>query len=827
MNFRVYLLLIGLALPAPALFAQEAFSTRQIEAALEDGLYPLAEQQLRKMLDQPHPPEEQEGLTLLMIRALAGQGRYDDALDLINPALESSGEEVFAYWKGRALFEKGDVAAALQALNPLPEKSPYAPSVLRLRASAARRTGNLKEAEAACEDFRNQFADHEAAAQNLLDLAEVQLERGRERAATKTLRELLVRFPDHTLTDSARLVLARQLIRDGGKTERERAVDLLTDLGANEEAHARLRAAAYVERAALEQSAGNPAAAEQTLQRAGELTDEVTRRVKQKAARANLLLDDNQSRKAFALFDEAAREAPDAAVAAEILVLKGEALLKTDRFDDADLAFQAVLDVTPDPAVQSRALSGKGWSFWEQTRYEEAAVAFERAAEKAPDTDSFVTAQMKAGDACLAARQYNRADENYARIVREQGSHPLAPHALYQCAVTRLQAGEPDAAKKRLEQVEADYPSSDFASQAALLKAEQLKKEKQWQDALGLYRRISETYTQPPVQAAAQHQQGLILYRLGRWDDALDAFRRVSENHPESDEAPQAFYMRGFCRYLQGDTDEGLDLCRQFVEGYPGSIWIPEVVFWLAEHDYNRGNDEQAHAAFLQVVQQAPAHELADDALFWAGNALMRQDSFLEAFTLFGRLVAEYPQSPLLFQARFAQGEALTELGEFSRAVLAYGEVIKEAPESPLAYRARGRRADCQFTLGAQEPGRYQEAREAYLALAQRPATPVALRLQALYKAARCEEKLGKSDEAFARAMEVVYLGLEQTDPLSPDAQLWFTRAAFDAAAVQEGQQKWSEAARIYGRIVQAGVPAKDEAQKRIEKLKQEHPSSF
>lgn len=827
MNFRLPRVIGGVFLLAASVFAQDGFSPRQIEAALEDGLYPLAEQQLRKQLDRSHPPHELADLNLLMIRALTGQNRYDEALELIKQSPKLPRQDAFAYWRGRALFEKGDYAAVFRTLDPLPEESPYAPAALRLRGRAARRANDLKEAEDAFDDFRKQFPNNEAAAQNLLDLAEVQLERGRDRAAGKTLRELLIRFPDNSLTDSARLMLARQLVKDGGRDDLQRATELLTGLGENEEAHFRLRVAAYVQRAAIEQAAGRPAAAEKTLQLAESLTDEVSRRVRQKAARADLLIEDGKEKQAFDLFDEAAREAPNADIAAEILIRKGEALIATGQYPSADIAFQAALDVTADLGLKARALSGKGWSFWEQKRYEEAAVAFENSAEQSPDADDAITARIKAGDARLAAGQFDRAQENYQRVLNESPGHPQAPLALYQSAVTSLKAEKPDEAMQRFAQLETDYPGSDLAPQAALQQADQLKKEKQWPEALKLYRRIAVQYKQPEAQSASLLQQGLILYRLGRWDDALEAFRSVSENHPDSFEAAQAFYMRGFCRYLQGDTVEGLNLCREFVDRYPDSVWIPEVLFWLAEHDYNRGNNQQAHDTFLDVVLRAPDHELADDALFWAGNALMRQDSFLEAFTLFSRLAKEYPKSPLLLQTRFAQGEALTELGEFSRAILAYEEVIKATPDTPLANRARGRRADALFTLGSDDPKRYQEALDAYLGLAQRPGVSPALKLQALYKASRCENKLGRPDDAFAHAMEAVYIGLEPEEPLSPDMQLWFTRAAFDAAAAQEKQEKWNEAAQIYQRMIQAGVPAKEEAEKRIEKLKTEHPSAF
>jgi TolA-binding protein len=827
MNFRFYKLSVLLLLLAPALFAQAPRSTRQIEAALEDELYPLAEQQIWEALSIERTPDGEAALTLLLIRALAGQQKFDDAVILADESAGLPKQDAFIYWRARAFFEAGNFNAAFQGLESLPQDSTYTPAALRLKGRAELASGDFKAAQKTFETFREQFPSDENAAQNLLDLVRIYLEHNKQSDSIKALHELVERFPDSTLADTARLELARLLIASGDNDNLTEAPALLITLGSSETAHARLRSAAWVELSALEQRAGNSAAAADALAKAEKLTGEAALRVRQKAARAGLLTDEKKTKEAFALFDEAVKETTDTATAAEILLQKAEALLKTKQIADAEKAFQACLDITVDPAVQARAQAGKGWSLWEQKRYEESAVAFETSALRCTIPDRCVTALIKAGDARLAAAQYEKARENYQRVTSGYPEHPLAAQAMYQCGVASLLAGQSDAARAFFEKTEKDFPQSGFAPQAALQQAELLKHGQKWDAAQKQYRRVAAQYTNAAIRASALHQQGLILYRLGKWDAALENFRSVSTNWPDAPEAPQAYYMRGFCRYMQGDTEGALELCQSFIEKYPDSVWTPEVLFWLGEHYYNHGMYAQAKATFLDIATRFPAHEMSDAALFWAGSALLKQDSFLEAFTAFSRLAKEYPDSPLMLKTRFAQGETLTELGEFPRAILAYEEVIKSAPDDPLADRARGRRADCLFTLGTSESARYQEALEAYQALYKRPAVPFALRLQALYKIARCEAKLGLKEKAFARYMEVVYSGAGQTEPLSPEAAPWFTRAAFDAAAYQEQQQQWQEAANIYKRIIQADVPAKNEAQKRIEKIEREHASAF
>jgi len=822
MKHRFFRLSILLLLIAPALLAQ-GFSRQAIEAALEDELYLLAEKQTWNALSVRQGEAEEADLTLLLIRSLIGQERFKDAVILADESMHLLQQDAFAYWKARALFEAEDFNAVFQPLEKISKKSAYAPASLRLTGRAARATDDPKTAEKAFGLFEKQFPDHDEAAQNLFDLADIQLERGRERSAAKTMHELLKRFPDTVLADSVRLLLARELIADNGKKERKEAAELLEQLGTDETAHARLRIAAWVELAALEQRAGRSAVAADALLKAEALTEQVALRVRQKTARANLLIDEGKTQEALSLFDEAMQASPDDLLAADILLQKAEALLKTAQFADAEKAFQAYLNVTLNPDGKIRALFGKGWSLWEQQRVEEAAIAFENSAAKDSDLDRRATAWVKAGDARLAAEQAGMAAENYRQILEKQSGHPLAARAVYQYGVALLAAGKTEPARLSFEKVEAEFPKSDFAPRAALQRAEMFKLEKNWESALEEYRRVAKQYTNATTQATALHQQGLILFGFDRFDEALENFHTVSEIYPESPEAPQATYMQGFCRYLQGDIEAALEICRAFISTYPNSLWTPEVLFWLGEHAYNQGNYPEAHDTFIDIVARFPENDLVDDALFWAGNALLQQDSFLEAFTLYGRLAKETPESRLLLETRFAQGEALSELGEFSRAILAYEEVIKTAPDHPLADSARGRLGDCLFTLGTTETARYQEAIDAYQALYKRPdapSTPFAFKLQALYKIARCEDKMGHPDKAFAHYMETVYTATNHDGALSPEAVLWFTRAALEAANQQEQKNLWKEAVHIYERIIQAGVPAQDEAAKRIEKIK-------
>jgi TolA-binding protein len=345
----------------------------------------------------------------------------------------------------------------------------------------------------------------------------------------------------------------------------------------------------------------------------------------------------------------------------------------------------------------------------------------------------------------------------------------------------------------------------------------------QWEEALEKYTQIGQVYTNMTDVALSQHQRGLVLYQLGRYADAQQVFETVIATYPDSAFIPQASYMRGFCLYQQGQVDEAVETSKIFIEKYPDSEWTPDVIFWLAEQYYNQGKYGRAEPLFLRIANDFSGHRLAARALYWTGRSAAEESDYVKAIERYSEVAKSYPDSEILPQTRFAQGDALTELGEFARAILAYEEILKNYPESPLVSAAWGRKGDCQYSLATDNPARYEEAISSYQAILNRPSSSPVLKMQAEYKIGRCLEKAGSFEKAFSHYMSVVYTFTTERVSRTPYSILWFTRAAFGAASLKEKEQVWVEAVKIYERVISAGVPARDEAQKRIERIKTEN----
>jgi tetratricopeptide (TPR) repeat protein len=214
-------------------------------------------------------------------------------------------------------------------------------------------------------------------------------------------------------------------------------------------------------------------------------------------------------------------------------------------------------------------------------------------------------------------------------------------------------------------------------------------------------------------------------------------------------------------------------------------------------------------------------------ALLRAGWAALKQKEYLRAVTACTRMAETYPESPLMADARFLQGDALSELGEFSRAIVVFDDLIAKYPNNPLVSAAWGRRGDCQFTLGAGDAKRYDEAIVSYRTVMKSPGLTFDLELQAEFKIGRCLEKLDRKSDAFEQyytRVMVRFLERSTTRPAETGAAaVWFTKAAFAAADILEADKNWRRAVRVLERVVEAAAPAARDARERIDRIRAEH----
>jgi tol-pal system protein YbgF len=796
-------------------------------AAYEDGLYRLARHRLEELVaGAPDRRRQAEGAVWLA-RVLLAEQKPEAAQTL----LETYGSRVraaalaadFALVDAQARFDRRQMAEAETELEGFKEKfadQESAPGALHLLARVHAAQGEWDAAREVCGLIESRHPGNPEAPAAWLDLASAMADAGQTEAARDVLKQVETTYAGQAWSERATLEIVELQLSQG---EREPALQRLQALAGNKNLRPETRAYGFQIAAQALGAESNYPAALGLIDRGIAAATDPEQRLDNQVVKAHLLLQSGRVDEGAELMRSVAAQMPDETRAAQLQLGLANWLAQLGEWNEAAAEYQAWLDAFDGVAGTAAALAGRGWALWSAGRTEEAAPLFERAAGAETDPARRLTLLLKMADAQFASRQFSKAKETYAGVLAAApAGEDLAGRAQLQLAETELALGETEAGEIRLLDLSRAKQESEFSRTATLRLGSLYEERGALETAMEQYGRLIETCTEPETCAKALLARGLIRYRMGAFQTALDDFLRIQDSLALTKPAAQAMFMRGWCLYLLGKDAEALQVCKQFLADHADSEFAPDVLFWLGEQAFNHGDYEMAEQRFASVASDHPASPRAADALYWAGRAATARRAYLAANEHYNALMASYPDSPKIAETLLAQGDVLSELGQFPAAILAFNEVIVKFPRQPEAMIAWGRKGDCQYTLGQESSGRYEEALLSYRTLLDFAGAPVDLRLQAGYKIGRCLEKMGRAAAALDRYMEVVYSFLQETQPPA-EAAVWFTRAAFGAAALQESAGDWKEAVGIYRRVADSGVAAAPEARDRLERIRQEH----
>lgn len=850
----VFALLLNAALlasiPTGAYCANQNDLLTGADAALEDEMYEIAEQNIRQYLTLIADTNQPKIKYIIMLaRSLHGQKRYPEMLELLvqNRKESTNGPFAapFAFWLARAFYENSRWAAALEQTNEFESRYPgsvLTPDIIRLRAKTLLKLDRDRESISALERLIKEYEHNAEIDNDRLFLGQMLANSGRTEEACAILEKLLGFSPDTSTGQKCRSILGR-VYADRKQWQKARLAYEPLINQSNIPDDYRLQAFLSLSEIAVSQT--NFSEALNILENGLRLLSNPSQKNELSLRKGILLLKMNKIDEGTTLIHNFVGSQTTNVLGARVQLDLAQSLLAGGLNEKALIEFQNFLESFASQADLTEAYKGKGTALFNLARYHEAAATFGKAEEVSKKPEEKAQCRYRAADSLFAGGQFKPAAETYAQAAEMTPNTHLVNMALFQAAECQLQMGNFPEAETFFWKVYDEDPSDALGPRALLRIADVLLQQNKLRAAEVIYAWINQDYT-GQWQARSIYGRGVIAYRSDRFTDALkhfedtrqlagparpsatlarsdcgpgNAIRRGAIAHGDDEVAAAAAYMSGWSCFMLNKTDEARNRFAGVVNSYPYSSKAPEALFWLGEHDYNSGHYDSAEKSFRRLADDYPRSSLADAALFWAGRAALMQNEFRQGRDYFSALIKNYPSSRKRPEGRYFQGVALCELGQFDAAILIFNEIIKQDPDhEPSAFQ----KADCQFILGSDEPKRYEEAINSYQLILDRPECSAASRLQAKYKIGRCLEKLGRANEALAQYLQVVYSYLQNQESPS-SCNLWFSRAAFNAAGIMEDKQQWRQAANIYQRVVEADIPASGDAQERIDKLRSEH----
>jgi TolA-binding protein len=538
-----------------------------------------------------------------------------------------------------------------------------------------------------------------------------------------------------------------------------------------------------------------------------------------------------RSEDAIGLLKLFVEEHPQDALTTPVLLRLAQMLAAVKRHEEALAFFQRLAAQFPQSEEAPMALNGVAWSQLALGRPAESANAFEQVARMAKNPALVSQACFKLGDLAFAANDFAKAADNYEKALHAEPRGPLAGEALWQLALAASRAGQADRSAAALEKFLSTYPHDAHADEAWLQLGQayvaQNRFERAWLtfEKLWVGREPSKLAMQARLAAAAARESA------GRWLEAASSYDEILALKPAEDVAALALFERAHCLARAGDEVGARQGFERVLKEFPKTSQAVEAVFWLAQQQFNRKEWTEAQKLFATVPQRWPNHRLADSALLWCARAALNRQAYKEARDILEELLQNpaYRSSPWRADARLLEADSLAEEGKFAEALLVFESVTRDFPDTLQADEAMGRQGDCHSSLATEIPAnpkleRYQQAIVAYQQVLNSLRASQALKSQARYKIGKCQEKLGEITKALESYLAILYEADAQGKILAEP--FWFQRAGFDAGELLESQGRWAEAAKVYGRLMKSGFPCGGQARQRLEKLRGEHPEA-
>jgi len=421
---------------------------------------------------------------------------------------------------------------------------------------------------------------------------------------------------------------------------------------------------------------------------------------------------------------------PAHALAKNVYIILGNALLSLNRHDDAITAFQRIIDLAPTSDVAEQALFSILQTQHARRRFNAILTSYQFIFRHLPPSQSKwrPLSYLYAAEAYLAMNRVDEAKAIYEMVLKVYPDDEAAFYAQDGLAWTFQILGDDNRAlserRKLSEMMSLAKSTFAFAGVNQLGIADSMYNRKEYEDAYELYdkfarqnpgakqapqslyqagmslyhlryytqaietwTRLREGYPKAPQTPKAEYQIADTLFRAQKYGEATTQYRRIIDQYPRSDQLPLAYLRVAMCAYNASDDAGTLNGALALLQRFPKSAEATDALD-LMEAVYDRNPNSDFLRSLRQVISAAPYTEMAGEAQYRIGRRLFEHKRYDEASAEFQRFSVDYTGSPKLKRAQFLLGESYYNAKKYKDAALAFDRFLDNFPlsdDTPLA----------------------------------------------------------------------------------------------------------------------------------------------
>ncbi len=405
---------------------------------------------------------------------------------------------------------------------------------------------------------------------------------------------------------------------------------------------------------------------------------------------------------------------PTNALAKDVLMIEGNALIKLKRHDEAVAAFQRIIDLAPSSDIAEQALFEILQDEFNQKQYNSILTSYQYIFRHLPPSRSKWRAMsyLYAAEAYLSLNQADEAKTIYEMVLKVYPDDPAAYYAQDGLAWADTYKGDDQAAlqdRQKLKDMLSTVTSTfSFTGLNELGIADSMFNQKNYQDAYQLYDKFAKDSPNAPEAPSAIYRSGMSLYHLRYYSQAVDTWRQLIARYPNANETRLAAYQVADTLFRAQKYPEAVQAYKDIIAKYPDSQQLPLAYLRIAQAAFNGKDDETALKQVEQLVARYPKAAESGDALDLL-EAIFDRNPKVDYKKVLRGIMSLHPNTDIAGEAQFRLARRAFEAKDYETA-------SKEFQSFSVNYTNHPDLPKAQFYLGESyfDKGDYQDAIPAF-----------------------------------------------------------------------------------------------------------------
>jgi len=352
------------------------------------------------------------------------------------------------------------------------------------------------------------------------------------------------------------------------------------------------------------------------------------------------------------------------------------------------------------------SLLGAGDARMAANNYESAAGAYQHFLKEFPQAAQCAQTRVQLGIALARAGKYEDAAAQFEKALAADPQAEFAPQVLFELADTYAHTNKPLAAETYLK-IADDHPGHELADDGLFWAAELRYDQANFSVAADLYERLLDDYQDSELADEAHYKLAWTLLKSDRSQHALDHFTKAAETSDEPQVAFDARLQAGYILMQQEEYERAAAMLEPGAES-PASEQLPALLHLLGQAYLGNSQPENAVPVLLRALEEFPQSPYTPRTRLALARAYKHLGHFDQAAEMLLGLV-ETKDATLRTQARFQVAELSRLQNDLPKAARLYIEVADDEASADLA-------ASALYTAGIcyEKAGQLSLAREVY-----------------------------------------------------------------------------------------------------------------